>query len=56
MVNVNARPIKAEVVKSNSSSGNWQVRTSNSWIKFFWDKSEAVAFAEKHNKDNGFTN
>ena len=39
--------VKAE--KTNSSYGNWAVRTSNAEIKFFFKKKEAQKFADSWN-------
>ena len=38
-----------EVRKSNSSYGNWVVRTSEVTFRFFWKKIDAIVFADKHN-------
>ena len=40
---------KVEVVKSNSSYGNWLVKTSEVTFKFFWRKAPATAYAESIN-------
>ena len=47
------KPYKTvEVVKSNSSYGNWFVRTSEVTFKYFWRKSQAIEYASTINNLN----
>jgi hypothetical protein len=39
------------VQKTNSSYGNWVVKTSEVTFRFFWNKKDAEIFAQNHNND-----